>query len=55
MVASRTYFLANPGQMSYGASKGAVMGMTRALAKEMGEDSIPANVDAIAKISASAD
>jgi len=43
MVASRTYFLANPGQMSYVASKGAVMGMTRVLAKEMGEDGIPVN------------
>ncbi len=43
MVASRTYFLANPGQMAYVASKGAVMGMTRVLAKEMGEDGIPVN------------
>ncbi len=43
MVASRTYFLANPGQMSYVASKGAVMGMMRVLAKEMGEDGIPVN------------
>jgi 3-oxoacyl-[acyl-carrier protein] reductase len=43
MVASRTYFLANPGQMSYVASKGAVMGMTRVLAKEMGEEGIPVN------------
>ena len=43
MVASRTYFLANPGQIAYVASKGAVMGMTRVLAKEMGEDGIPVN------------
>ena len=43
MVASRTYFLANPGQMAYVASKGAVMGMTRVLAKEMGDDGIPVN------------
>jgi NAD(P)-dependent dehydrogenase (short-subunit alcohol dehydrogenase family) len=43
MVASRTYFLANPGQMAYVASKGAVMGMTRVLAKEMGKDGIPVN------------
>lgn len=43
MVASRTYFLANPGQMAYVASKGAVMGMTRVLAKEMGEEGIPVN------------
>jgi NAD(P)-dependent dehydrogenase (short-subunit alcohol dehydrogenase family) len=39
-VASRTYFLANPGQMAYVAAKGAVMGMTRVMAKEMGEDNI---------------
>ena len=43
MVASRTYFLANPGQMAYVASKGAVMGMTRVLAKELGDDGIPIN------------
>ena len=43
MVASRTYFLANPGQMAYVASKGAVMGMMRVLAKEAGDDGIPVN------------
>ena len=43
MVASRTYILANPGQMAYVASKGAVMGMTRVLAKELGDDGIPVN------------
>jgi NAD(P)-dependent dehydrogenase (short-subunit alcohol dehydrogenase family) len=43
MVASRTYFLANPGQMAYVASKGAVMGMTRVLAKELGDEGIPVN------------
>jgi len=42
-IASRTYFLANPGQMAYVAAKGAVMGMTRVLAKEMGEDGITVN------------
>jgi NAD(P)-dependent dehydrogenase (short-subunit alcohol dehydrogenase family) len=42
-VASRTYFLANPGQMAYVASKGAVMGMTRVLARELGEDGITVN------------
>jgi 3-oxoacyl-[acyl-carrier protein] reductase len=42
-VASRTYFLANPGQMAYVASKGAVMGMTRVLAKELGEEGITVN------------
>src|SRR5262249_6998629 len=42
-VASRTYFLANPGQMAYVAAKGAVMGFTRVLAKEMGDDNITVN------------
>ena len=42
-VASRTYFLANPGQMAYVASKGAVMGFTRVLARELGEEGIPVN------------
>jgi NAD(P)-dependent dehydrogenase (short-subunit alcohol dehydrogenase family) len=42
-IASRTYFLANPGQMAYVAAKGAVMGMTRVMAKEMGDDGITVN------------
>ena len=42
-IASRTYFLANPGQMAYVAAKGAVMGMTRVMAKEMGDDNITVN------------
>jgi 3-oxoacyl-[acyl-carrier protein] reductase len=42
-VASRTYFLANPGQMAYVAAKGAVMGFTRVLAKEVGDDDITVN------------
>jgi 3-oxoacyl-[acyl-carrier protein] reductase len=42
-VASRTYFLANPGQMAYVAAKGAVMGMTRVLAKECGDDGVTVN------------
>jgi 3-oxoacyl-[acyl-carrier protein] reductase len=42
-VASRTFYLANPGQMAYVASKGAVMGMTRVLAKELGEEGITVN------------
>ena len=42
-IASRTYFLANPGQMAYVAAKGAVMGMTRVLAKELGEEGITVN------------
>ncbi len=42
-VASRTYFLANPGQMAYVAAKGAVMGMTRVMAKELGEEGVTVN------------
>jgi len=42
-VASRTFYLGNPGQMAYVASKGAVMGMTRVMAKEMGADGITVN------------
>ena len=42
-VASRTFFLANPGQMAYVAAKGAVWGMTRVLAKELGEENITVN------------
>ncbi len=42
-VASRTYFLANAGQMAYVASKGAVLGMTRVLARELGPDNICVN------------
>ena len=42
-VASRTYFLANPGQMAYVGSKGAVMGMTRVMAKELGDEGITVN------------
>lgn len=42
-VASRTYFLANPGQLAYVAAKGAVLGMTRVLAKELGEEGITVN------------
>jgi len=42
-VASRTFFLANPGQMAYVAAKGAVWGMTRVLARECGDDAITVN------------
>jgi NAD(P)-dependent dehydrogenase (short-subunit alcohol dehydrogenase family) len=42
-VASRTFFLANPGQMAYVAAKGAVWGMTRVLAREAGDDNITVN------------
>jgi NAD(P)-dependent dehydrogenase (short-subunit alcohol dehydrogenase family) len=50
-VASRTYFLANPGQMAYVAAKGAVMGMTRVQAREMGEDGITVNAVAPGMVS----
>jgi NAD(P)-dependent dehydrogenase (short-subunit alcohol dehydrogenase family) len=40
-VASRTYFMATPGQIAYVAHKGAVLGFTRVLAKELGDDGIP--------------
>jgi NAD(P)-dependent dehydrogenase (short-subunit alcohol dehydrogenase family) len=42
-VASRTFFSAPPGQMAYIASKGAVIGMTRVLARELGEEGITVN------------
>ncbi|HDV5714075.1 TPA: SDR family NAD(P)-dependent oxidoreductase [Legionella pneumophila] len=42
-IASRTFFLGNPGQMAYVASKGAVIGMTRVLAKELGKYNITVN------------
>jgi 3-oxoacyl-[acyl-carrier protein] reductase len=42
-VASRTFFLANPGQMAYVAAKGAVWGMTRVLAKELGDEGVTVN------------
>jgi 3-oxoacyl-[acyl-carrier protein] reductase len=42
-VASRTFFSAPAGQMAYIASKGAVIGMTRVLARELGEEGISVN------------
>jgi NAD(P)-dependent dehydrogenase (short-subunit alcohol dehydrogenase family) len=42
-IASRTFFSAPPGQMAYIASKGAVIGMTRVLARELGEEGITVN------------
>ena len=50
MVASRTYFLANPGQLSYVASKGAVMGMTRVLAKYVRKDHVMSLEEAVRKM-----
>jgi NAD(P)-dependent dehydrogenase (short-subunit alcohol dehydrogenase family) len=42
-VASRTFFTGAPGQLGYVASKGAVIGMTRVLARELGPEAITVN------------
>lgn len=42
-VASRTFFTGSPGQIAYVASKGGVFGITRVLAKELGEHQITVN------------
>lgn len=42
-VASRTFFTGAPGQLAYVSSKGAVIGMTRVLARELGPDDITVN------------
>jgi NAD(P)-dependent dehydrogenase (short-subunit alcohol dehydrogenase family) len=42
-VASRTFFTGSPGQLAYVASKGAVLGMTRVLAKELGPHGVTVN------------
>ncbi|MEU2348674.1 SDR family oxidoreductase [Modestobacter sp. NPDC049651] len=42
-VASRTFFTGSPGQLAYVASKGAVIGMTRVLARELGEHGVTVN------------
>jgi len=42
-VASRTFFTAPPGQLGYVASKGAVIGLTRSLARELGEHEVTVN------------
>ena len=42
-VASRTFFTGSPGQLGYVASKGAVIGLTRVLAKELGPHAITVN------------
>jgi len=44
-VASRTFFMGNPGQLPYVASKGAVQGLTWCLARELGDEGI--NVNAV--------
>ncbi|MBB3086573.1 SDR family NAD(P)-dependent oxidoreductase [Geodermatophilus sabuli] len=42
-VASRTFFTGSPGQLAYVASKGAVLGMTRVLAQELGPHGVTVN------------
>ena len=42
-VASRTFFTGNAGQAAYIASKGALLGLTRVLANELGGDRITVN------------
>jgi NAD(P)-dependent dehydrogenase (short-subunit alcohol dehydrogenase family) len=42
-VASRTFFTGSPGQLGYVASKGAVIGLTRVLAKELGPHAVTVN------------
>jgi NAD(P)-dependent dehydrogenase (short-subunit alcohol dehydrogenase family) len=42
-VASRTFFTGSPGQLAYVASKGAVIGMTRVLARELGPHGVTVN------------
>jgi NAD(P)-dependent dehydrogenase (short-subunit alcohol dehydrogenase family) len=42
-VASRTFFTGSPGQLGYVASKGAVLGITRVLAKDLGPHGVTVN------------
>lgn len=42
-IASRTFFTGAPGQIGYVASKGALIGMTRVMARELGEHRIAVN------------
>ena len=42
-VASRTFFMGNPGQTPYVAAKGAVIGLTWNMCKELGQDGITVN------------
>ncbi|MBE1489782.1 SDR family NAD(P)-dependent oxidoreductase [Plantactinospora soyae] len=49
-VASRTFFTGSPGQLAYVASKGALVGMTRVLARELGADRITVNAAVPAQV-----
>ncbi len=42
-VASRTFFMGNPGQFPYVAAKGAVIGFSWTLARELGDEGIAVN------------
>ena len=42
-VASRTFFMGNPGQTPYVAAKGAVIGLSWNMARELGDDDITVN------------
>jgi NAD(P)-dependent dehydrogenase (short-subunit alcohol dehydrogenase family) len=42
-VSSRTFFIGSPGQLAYVASKGGVFGLTRVLARELGDHKITVN------------
>lgn len=42
-IASRTFFMGNPGQLPYVVAKGAVQGFTWCLARELGEEGITVN------------
>lgn len=50
-VASRTFYTANSGQLAYIASKGALTGITRVLAKDFGKDGITVNAVIPAQVS----
>lgn len=50
-VASRTFFTGNPGQLPYIASKGALAGITRVLAQELGEEGVTVNAVMPAQVS----
>ncbi|KND45935.1 SDR family NAD(P)-dependent oxidoreductase [Streptomyces stelliscabiei] len=49
-VASRTFFTGSPGQLAYVASKGALIGVTRVMARELGEHGITVNAVAPAQV-----
>ncbi|MGW0828007.1 SDR family NAD(P)-dependent oxidoreductase [Streptomyces sp. NPDC002845] len=49
-VASRTFFTGSPGQIAYVAGKGALIGMTRVMARELGEHRITVNAAVPAQV-----